>query len=193
VTGTTDGRRTDTRQRIHHVALDVFSERGYDKATMREIAERLQITRPALYYHYKNKEDILASVHRELALSIDDIITWARSRPASMETRTEVLHRMAALVAGPWGQFTHFAQANEAAMRDLTAAAEFIERIDTLAELLRPSDTVRGRIKARLALSALFMAGARAQQLGGTDRTRSVAALETAVELVAQPHSTETK
>jgi AcrR family transcriptional regulator len=188
VTGATDGRRTDTRQRIHQVALDVFSERGYDKATLREIAERLQITRPALYYHYKSKEDILASIHRELALSIDDIITWARSRPASAETRTEVLHRMAALMAGPWGQFTCFAQANEAAMRDLTAAAEFIERTDTLAELLRPADTVHGRIKARLALSALFMAGARARQLGGTDRTRGAAALETAIELVTQPH-----
>jgi hypothetical protein len=86
---------------------------------------------------------------------------------------------------GPWGQFTRFAQANEAAMRNLTAASPFIERIDTLAELLRPADTVRGRIQARLALTALFMARARGQQLGGTDRTRTTAALETAIELIS--------
>lgn len=97
-----------------------------------------------------------------------------------------MLHQLAALMAGRWGQFTRFAQANEAAMRHLTAAAEFIERIDTLAELLRPADTVRGRLRARLALTALFMAGARAQQLGGTDRTRTAAALDAETERAVQ-------
>ena len=42
-----DGRRTETRDRINHVALDVFIERGYDGSTLREIADRLGVTRPA--------------------------------------------------------------------------------------------------------------------------------------------------
>jgi hypothetical protein len=90
-------------------------------------------------------------------------------------------------MAGPWGQFTRFAQANEAAMRNLTATSEFIERMDTLTELLRPGDDVHSRIKARLALGALFMAGAREQQLGGTDAARTRAALEVAIELTQHP------
>src|SRR2546423_2339543 len=134
-----DGRRTDTRQRIHQIALEVFSERGYDRATLREIAERLQITRPALYYHFKSKEDILASIHRDLALSLDGIIAWARTQPATAATRTQILTELSSLLAGPWGQFTQFAQANEAAMRNLTGASEFIERTATLTEVLRPS------------------------------------------------------
>ena len=56
-----DRRRTDTRQRIHQVALEVFSEQGYDRATLREIAEPLGITRPALYYHFKSKDDLVAA------------------------------------------------------------------------------------------------------------------------------------
>jgi AcrR family transcriptional regulator len=183
--GGVDGRRTDTRRRIHEAALDVFSERGYDRATLREIAEQLDITRPALYYHYKSKDDILAAIHRDLALSIDGLIEWARNQTATPATRAELLRRLSALMAGPWGRFTRFAQANEAAMRNLTAATEFIERIDRVAEFLRPANTVAGRIKARLALSALFMAGARSQQLGGTDRSRKSAALTIAVELVS--------
>lgn len=182
-----DRRRTDTRQRIHEVALEVFSEQGYDRATLREIAEPLGITRPALYYHFKSKEDILASIHRDLALSIDDIINWAQAQPTTATTRTEILNRLSALMAGPWGQFTRFAQANEAAMRNLTAISEFIERMDTLTELLRPGDDVHSRIKARLALGALFMAGAREQQLGGTDAARTRAALEVAIELTQHP------
>jgi AcrR family transcriptional regulator len=179
-----DGRRTDTRQRIHRVALEVFSERGYERATLREIAERLQITRPALYYHFKSKEDILAGIHNDLALSIDDIIAWARTQPATAATRGRLLTEISALMAGPWGQFTRFAQANEAAMRDLTGASEFIERTETLTEFLRPSDSVHDRIKARLALAALFMADARHAQLGGTDAARAQAALEIATDLV---------
>jgi AcrR family transcriptional regulator len=179
-----DGRRTGTRERIHDVALAVFSERGWDGATLREIAERLQITRPALYYHYRSKEDILASIHHDLARSLDGLLDWARAQPATAATRAEILHRLAALMAGPWGTFINFAQANEAAMRNLTAAEEFAERMDSLADLLKPSDTVTGRMKARLALDALFMAGSRRRQLGGTDAERCQAALATANSLV---------
>ena len=181
---TVDGRRTDTRRRIQAVALEVFSERGWEGAALREIAHRLGITRPALYYHFKSKEDILASVHRDLAQSIDAIIAWADNRPLTTETRAELLRRMSSLLAGSWGSFMLFAQRNEAAMRDLKATADFIERMDALAGLLCPADTVAGRIKARLALDALFMANARDEHLGGTGNERSAAALDIATELV---------
>jgi len=181
-----DGRRTDTRKRIHDVALAVFSERGWDGATMREIAERLQITRPALYYHYRSKEDILASIHRDLARSVDGILDWARAQPASAATRAEILYRLASLMAGPWGTFIDFAQASEAAMRDLKATEDFAERMDSLADLLKPSDTVAGRMRARLALDALFMAGSRSRSLGGTDSERCQAALATGTALIRE-------
>jgi AcrR family transcriptional regulator len=177
-------RRTDTKKRIHDVALAVFSERGWDGATLREIAERLDITRPALYYHYRSKEDILTSIHHDTAHSMDDILEWARRRPAGPATRTEILNRLATLMAGPLGAFIGFAQANEAAMRNLTTAEEFTERIDALADLLKPSDTVAGRMKARLALDALLMAGSRKRQLGGSDAEGCRAALATANSLI---------
>src|SRR5207249_9245344 len=50
--------RHDTRQRIQTVALELFAEQGYDKTSLREIAERLDVTKAALYYHFKSKEDI---------------------------------------------------------------------------------------------------------------------------------------
>lgn len=179
-----DGRRTDTRARIHEVALQLFAELGYERATMQQIAERLEITRPALYYHYRSKEDILASIHNDLAISIDDLITWAAEQPRTRKTRQELLLRLDRLMAGPWGTFSRFAQANEAAMRDLSATAEFARRMDTLGARLSPKDTVEGRLKGRLALTALFMASARRDQLGGSEAERSAAALEAANMLV---------
>jgi hypothetical protein len=115
---------------------------------------------------------------------VDGILDWARAQPATAATRGEILHRLAALMAGPWGTFIAFAQANEAAMRNLTAAEEFAERMDSLADLLKPSETVAGRMKARLALDALFMAGSRRRQLGGSDAERCKAALATASSLI---------
>lgn len=182
--GDTDGRRTDTRERIHEAALDLFADLGYERTTMQQIADRLGITRPALYYHYRSKQDILAAVHRELAASVDEILDWARTQPAARAMRQEMLRRLYTLMSGPWGTFSRFAQASEAAMRDLSAAEEFRQRMDAVGILLSPSATVEGRIKGRLALSALFMATARGAQLGGTTAERMQAALEVAYTLV---------
>ena len=54
--------RNGTRGRIQAVALDLFAEQGYDKTSLREIAERLGVTKAALYYHFKSKEDIVRSL-----------------------------------------------------------------------------------------------------------------------------------
>ena len=55
-----------TRERILDIALELFSERGYDKTSLRDIAERLGTTKVALYYHFARKEDILLELHMRL-------------------------------------------------------------------------------------------------------------------------------
>src|ERR1700742_3038371 len=58
--------RGSTRERILDIALQLFNEQGYDKTSLREIAERLQVTKAALYYHFERKEDILLQLHLRL-------------------------------------------------------------------------------------------------------------------------------
>ena|ERR1700761_922496 len=55
-----------TRERILDIALELFIERGYDKTSIRDIAERLGTTKAALYYHFKSKADILLELHLRL-------------------------------------------------------------------------------------------------------------------------------
>jgi AcrR family transcriptional regulator len=57
---------SDTRQRILDVALDLFTEQGYDGTSLREIAEQLGVTKAALYYHFESKEDILMALHMRI-------------------------------------------------------------------------------------------------------------------------------
>ncbi len=55
-----------TRERILDVALELFNQRGYEGTSLREIAERLGITKAALYYHFKSKGEILLALHLRL-------------------------------------------------------------------------------------------------------------------------------
>jgi AcrR family transcriptional regulator len=57
---------SETRERILDVAQELFTHRGYDKTSLRDIAERLEITKAALYYYFERKEDILLELHRRL-------------------------------------------------------------------------------------------------------------------------------
>jgi AcrR family transcriptional regulator len=53
---------TDTRQRIREASLDLFAEGGFEGTGINEIAARVGITKSVIYYHYKNKEAILADI-----------------------------------------------------------------------------------------------------------------------------------
>jgi AcrR family transcriptional regulator len=66
--------RGATRERILDVALDLFIEQGYDKTSLREIADRLGFTKAALYYHFERKEDILLALHLRLHSLVPDVL-----------------------------------------------------------------------------------------------------------------------
>src|SRR5271167_2411136 len=57
---------SSTRERILDIALELFTEQGYDKTSLRDIAERLGTTKAALYYYFERKEDILLELHLRL-------------------------------------------------------------------------------------------------------------------------------
>ncbi len=50
---------SDTRERIIDTALELFSQSGYLGTSMNDIAQRLGITKAALYKHYAGKQEIL--------------------------------------------------------------------------------------------------------------------------------------
>ena len=64
--GGSDQAGVSTRERILDVALDLFTDQGFDGTSMREIAERLGISKPAIYYHFASKEEILMALHMRL-------------------------------------------------------------------------------------------------------------------------------
>jgi AcrR family transcriptional regulator len=53
--------------------MDLVTVKGVEQTSLREIAERIGITKPALYYHFASREDLLRSLVQPL---IDDVETW---------------------------------------------------------------------------------------------------------------------
>jgi AcrR family transcriptional regulator len=61
-----------TRERILDISLELFTTQGYDKTSLREIAEHLGFSKAAIYYHFESKEAILMALHMRLhAIGID--------------------------------------------------------------------------------------------------------------------------
>lgn len=52
----------ETKQKIMITALKLFAEKGYEATSVSDIAERLDLTKSALYKHYKNKRDIFNEI-----------------------------------------------------------------------------------------------------------------------------------
>ena len=70
-----------TRERILAVAQELFTRQGYDKTSLRDIAERLEITKAALYYYFPRKEDILVELHRRLQTLGETVIAELEAAP----------------------------------------------------------------------------------------------------------------
>jgi AcrR family transcriptional regulator len=56
----------DTKERVLSAALEVFAERGYHAATVEEIAERAGMTKGAVYYWFRDKEDLASDLQAQL-------------------------------------------------------------------------------------------------------------------------------
>src|SRR5579863_141136 len=52
------------REAILETAAQLFLEKGYGRTSMNDVAERLIITKPALYHYFHNKEEILIECYR---------------------------------------------------------------------------------------------------------------------------------
>jgi AcrR family transcriptional regulator len=58
----TEDSAPDTRTRILDSALSLFTEQGFASTSLQQIADRLGLTKAALYYHFRSKDDLLEAL-----------------------------------------------------------------------------------------------------------------------------------
>ena len=152
-------RHTDTRQRALDVALELFTEQGYEKTSLREIADRLGIKKASLYYHFPSKEALLAGIMDNLLAPVDELVAWSQTQPRTAETRQEVVRRIAAAVRGPWSRWFQFAQANEPTLRDHQKEGEQMRGrlLGLFTAVVDPDAEPRQQVRSLLALVAVHV------------------------------------
>jgi AcrR family transcriptional regulator len=153
--------RGGTRQRIQAIALELFAEQGYEKTSLREIAERLGVTKAALYYHFKSKEDIVRSFTEDYRAELEEVISWGASQPRTPGTRAEILARYADIV-GRRLEVIRFMEQNQAAMHSLMSGSSrkklFREQFMALCDLITPPGAaLPDRVRAATAVISIAM------------------------------------
>lgn len=177
--------RVDTRTRIQQVALELFTERGYEATSLREIAERLGVTKAALYYHFRTKDEIVASLFEDQVAQLDVVIEWAQGQPRSVETRREFVRRYADLLhGGRHFELMRFVERNQPAIQKHRFGATLRERMAQIQELLGTDATLPEQLRRSLAIMALHTAWFALSQADVSDDARRAAALAVALELV---------
>jgi len=141
------------------VALELFTEQGYEKTSLREIADRLGIKQASLYYHFPSKDALLAGIVEDLMAPVDELLAWSQAQPRTMEARQEVLRRIAVAVQGPWSRWIQFAQANPTTLRDHQAEGEQIRRrlMGLFAAVVDADAEPRQQVRSLLALVAVYL------------------------------------
>ncbi|MCX5532896.1 TetR/AcrR family transcriptional regulator [Streptomyces sp. NBC_00006] len=181
-------RRGDTRQRIQDVTLELIAEQGYEKTSLREISERLGVTKAALYYHFKTKEDIVVSLFTDLMRPIDDVIAWAAEQPSTLEAKLEILGHYSEALAHAAPLF-RFMQENQATMRELSIGENFKERMTSLLDHLLPEDvTLTDRVRCFSALFSMHAGMFVLKDVEGDPEEKRKAILEVASDLVTRAH-----
>ncbi len=66
-----------TRQDVLRSALQVFSEKGYAAATLKDIADRAGVTRGAVYWHFDNKADLYNTLLAEFSAISSQVVAKA--------------------------------------------------------------------------------------------------------------------
>ncbi|MFQ6146969.1 TetR/AcrR family transcriptional regulator [Streptomyces seoulensis] len=186
--GTKQQRRGNTRQRIQDVALELFAEQGYEKTSLREIAERLDVTKAALYYHFKTKEEIIVSLFADLTQPIEELIEWGRSQPHTLATKQEIVRRYDEALGGAAPLF-RFMQENQATVRELRIGETFKDRMTDLREIIiDPDSSLTDQVRCLSALFTLHAGMFVMRDLEGDPDDKRKAVLEVAIDLVTQAH-----
>ena len=97
--------RAVKRDAVLRAAAQLFNEHGYHATSLAMVAERLQVTKPTLYYYIRNKEEILFEcVRLGLELLRSAIAAAAASGGSAVDKLRAAMHEYALIVTCDFGR-----------------------------------------------------------------------------------------
>ena len=83
-----------TKNKIIDIAESLFSRFNYLAVTMDDIADMLKITKPALYYHFKSKEELFIEMAKDIFKDFSNIIDEVLTRDIPLEKKFKEVLRV---------------------------------------------------------------------------------------------------
>jgi AcrR family transcriptional regulator len=164
--------RPGTLDRIQRAALTLFLRQGYQRTSLREIAQELAFSKAALYYHYRSKDELLRAVLDPLLSDLEALVDGT-GRPAPREwflnAYLEVLMRHRTLV--------RYLANDGAAVLNSDLGPRLLRVRAALETLIvgSPSPSLTERMRSAAALGALQAALSVCREDDGTDEVRTTA------------------
>lgn len=148
-----------TRDRILKVALELFSARGYEGTSIRDIAEQMEMTKAAVFYHFPAKEDLLAAILSPVMTRVGRLLEQHGSVNGAQEREAFVTELVDVIAeVGPQAVMMLSDPAAGAHVRALTGGAGLPARIGRSLlgrEASDPRAAAADRIRAACALASL--------------------------------------
>lgn len=91
--------REEQRRRIVAAAAEVFARRGYESATMEEIAAQMGVSKGVLYYQFRSKQELVVETRRATSGAAVERLAEIVQRPSPARDRVEVALRDLAAAA----------------------------------------------------------------------------------------------
>lgn len=91
-----------TRERLYTIALKMIAKQGFEKTTMRAIAEEAEVAPGAIYYHFKSKESLIQEYYRQSHLDHLEVLKGQLEKLSSFEERLHLVVRSKMDVAKPY-------------------------------------------------------------------------------------------
>jgi AcrR family transcriptional regulator len=75
------------RERLLSCATQLFTQKGYTATTVREMVQAAGVTKPVLYYYFKNKEAIYLELFRKPFAKFDALLDSIKEQPGTAKER----------------------------------------------------------------------------------------------------------
>ena len=89
----------DSRAAILEAAKLLFMQEGFRGISMRQIAEAVGVTKAALYYHFKDKEELFVAIVEEYLVAMSTMIDEVTS--SGLDTRQQIAELVRRILAQP--------------------------------------------------------------------------------------------
>ena len=83
-----------TRDRIIQAGLEMFNEQGERNVTTNHIAAKLEISPGNLYYHFKNKQQIIFDIYLEYESKVDENLQLPKDRQITVNDKLVYLQKI---------------------------------------------------------------------------------------------------